>query len=67
VDFLKYAASSELGAVHYNQILTALDGIKLCGEVDNRKVITELTKYCKEIEGKIDELQQRLDTLGFSK
>jgi hypothetical protein len=63
VDLIKYAASSELGALHYSQILTALDGIKICGLLDNRKVITEILEYCKQLEIDIEDLKLQIDRI----
>ena len=61
VDYLKRAVSDDLGILSYSYILTALDGILLCEEINNRKIITVLTDYSKKLENKIDELEHKID------
>lgn len=53
-------AYSEMGALSYSRILTALDGILLAGVVDNRKMILELTKHIQKLMNKLEELERRL-------
>jgi len=55
---LSRAWTSEQGAMSYLNVPTVLDAMVLVGEIDNRKLILELTERLVRIEGKIDRLQK---------
>jgi len=55
---LSRAWTSEQGAMSCLNVPTVLDAMVLVGEIDNRKLILELTERLSRIEGKIDRLQK---------
>lgn len=50
--------SSEQGAMIYASVLSALDLLLLTAAVDNRKEIEELRRASREVERRIQELQE---------
>jgi len=52
--------SSEIGAISYADIISALDGMLLTSVIDNRKQILKLMDELRTLRTKIDKIKKKL-------